>query len=211
MERREFLSMLGGSPPAAGRGTPAPRTASRGPRAGYLPNFELTTHEGKRVRFYDDLLRGKLVLINFMYTHCSGFCPGQTANLVKVQRHLGDRVGRDVFMYSLTLDPEVDTPRVLREYAEAYDTRPGWLYLTGKPAEIEIIRRRLGFVDLDPARDVERSTHTGVVLYGYEPLDRWAACPALGEPDLMASNILSLIGERPPWLSTFRKSSPATS
>jgi protein SCO1/2 len=206
MERRQFLSVLGGSAPAAGLATVAPRAAGRGPRAGYLPNFELTTHEGKQVRFYDDLLRGKLVLINFMYTHCGGLCPGQTANLVKVQRHLGARVGRDVFMYSLTLEPEADTPQVLREYAEAYDIRPGWLYLTGKSAEIEIIRRRLGFVDRDPARDVERSTHIGVVLYGYEPLDRWAACPALGEPDLLAYNILSLKGERPPWLSTFRKS-----
>jgi protein SCO1/2 len=210
MERRQFLSMLGGSAPAAGLARVAPGAASRGPRAGYIPNFALTTHEGKQVRFYDDLVHGKLVLINFMYTNCGGLCPGQTANLIKVQRHLGDRVGQDVFMYSLTLEAETDTPQVLRQYAEGYDTRPGWLYLTGKRAEIEIIRRRLGFVDLDPAKDIQRSTHIGVVLYGYEPLDRWAACPALGEPDLIASNVLSLIGERPPWRSTFRKSSPAT-
>ncbi len=211
MERRQFLGMLGGSAPAAALGAVARRSAGGGPRAAYLPNFALTTHRGERVRFYDDLLRGKLVVINFMYTRCGGLCPGQTANLVKVQRQLGARVGRDVFMYSLTLEPQADTPQVLRKYAESYNTGPGWSYLTGRPAEIEIIRRRLGFVDLDPARDVERSTHIGMVLYGYEPLDRWSACPALGEPDLLAYNILSLKGERPPWLSTFRKSSPAKS
>jgi protein SCO1 len=207
MDRRQLLSMLGGSAPATGLAKVAPRR--RAPRD--LPNFELTTHEGKQVRFYDDLLRGKLVLINFMYTDCRGVCPGQTANLLKVQQQLGDRVGRDVFMYSLTLQAKADTPEVLRKYADAHRTGPGWLYLTGKPAEIEIIRRRLGFVDSDPARDVVPSSHIGVALYGYEPLDRWAACPALGAPDLMASNILSLKGERAPWLSTFRKSHPARS
>jgi protein SCO1 len=209
MDRRHLLSMLGGFAPATGLATVAPRAAGRGPASSKLPNFELTTHEGKQVRFYDDLLHGKLVLINFMYTHCRATCPPQTANLLKVQRQLGDRVGKDVFMYSLTLEPKADTPQVLRQYAEAHRTGPGWLYLTGKPAEIEIIRRGLGFVDRDPARDAVPSSHIGVVVYGYEPLDRWAACPALGPADLMAHNILSLKGERAPWLSTFRKSGPA--
>lgn len=203
MEKREFLNLLGSAPAAvlAAFSRPAP-----GPRARQLPNFALTTHEGQPVRFYDDLLRGKLVLINFMYTRCDGLCPGQTANLVKVQRYLGDRVGRDVHMYSITLDPAADTPKALRSYAEANGCGPGWLYLTGKPAEIEVLRRKLGFVDLDPARDKQRVSHLGLVLYGYEPIDRWAVCPALNEPDVIAHNVLALIGERAPWLSTFRKS-----
>lgn len=203
MEKREFLNLLGSAPAAmlAALSPPAPGTRSR-----QLPNFTLTTHEGKQVRFYDDLLRGKLVVINFMYTRCDGLCPGQTANLVKVQKLLGDRVGRDVHMYSITLDPAADTPQALRSYAEANGSGPGWLYLTGKPAEIEILRRKLGFIDLDPVRDKQRISHTGLVLYGYEPIDRWALCPSLNEPDIIANNVLSLIGERAPWLSTFRKS-----
>lgn len=203
MEKREFLNLLGSAPAAmlAAFSRPSPGT-----RARQVPNFTVTTHEGKQVRFYDDLLRGKLFLINFMYTKCDGLCPGQTANLVKVQRFLRDRVGRDVHMYSITLDPAADTPRVLREYAEANGSGPGWLYLTGKPAEIQILRRKLGFVDLDPVRDAQRVSHTGLVLYGYEPIDRWALCPALSEADIIAHDVLSLIGERAPWLSTFRKS-----
>jgi protein SCO1/2 len=71
----------------------------------------LTTHEGKKVKFYDDLIKDKIVIINFMYVKCEGTCPGTTANLVKVQKLLGDRVGKDIFMYSITLKPEEDTPR----------------------------------------------------------------------------------------------------
>jgi protein SCO1/2 len=210
MDRRHLLSVLGGSLvgasiPRIGQAT-VPTTGARGIRSGPLPNYELTTHEGKQVRFYDDLVRGKLVLINFMYTHCKGICPGQTANLLKVQKQLGDRVGRDVFMYSITLEPKVDTPEVLRRHAASYRTGPGWTYLTGKPDDIEALRRRLGFIDLDPAKDVQSSSHIGVIVYGYEPLHRWAACPALAAPDLIAHNALSLLGEPVPWQPAFRKS-----
>ena len=91
-----------------------------GPRAGYFPDVVLRTHENKTVRFYDDLIRGKIVLINFMYATCKGLCPRQTANLVQVQKALENRIGRDIFMYSLTLKPEQHTPEVLREYAPGH-------------------------------------------------------------------------------------------
>jgi protein SCO1/2 len=211
MDRRHLLSVLGGSlvgasMPGVGLAkVPAPNPRG-GSRFGKLPNYELTTHEGKAVKFYDDLVRGKLVMINFMYTHCKGICPGQTANLLKVQKQLGDRAGKDVFMYSITLEPKVDTPAVLRRHAESQRTGPGWTYLTGKPEEIDTLRRRLGFIDLDPAKDVQSQSHIGVVVYGYEPLNRWAACPALAAPDLIAYNVLSLLGEPVPWQPEFRKS-----
>ncbi len=143
----------------------------------------MRTHDGRTVRFYDDLLRGdKTVLINMMYAHCAGKCPLTTENLVKVQELLGERLGRDIHMFSITLDPEQDTPEVLREYAEAHGTKPGWTYLTGEPKDIERLRRKLGFVDPDPQRDKDRSNHAGVVVYGNEAIDRWAACPGLSGP-----------------------------
>src|SRR5262249_12160932 len=77
-------------------------------RRRYFPDVVLTTHEGKKVRFYEDLIKDKTVAITMMYAECEGVCPGITANLVKVQRLLGDRVGRDIFFYSLTLKPEQD-------------------------------------------------------------------------------------------------------
>ncbi len=153
-----------------------------GPRAGYFPNVILTTHEGKKVRFYDDLMHGKVVVVTFMYTRCEGGCLPTTGNLVKVQKLLGDRVGRDIHFYSITLDPERDTPADLKEYAEMHEVGPGWTFLTGSKADCELLRKRLGFVDTDPLLDAKKVEHAGIVLYGNESLDRWAACPALSEP-----------------------------
>ncbi len=130
------------------------------------------------------------MLINFMYTNCEGLCPRQTANLAAVQRALGDRVGRDIFMYSITLKPEEDTPKVLQEYAKSNGVKPGWLFLTGKPGDVEKLRRKLGFVDPDPTVDKDKSQHIGVILYGNETLDRWAACPALTDPTEIVQYVL---------------------
>ncbi|HKV34571.1 MAG TPA: SCO family protein, partial [Pyrinomonadaceae bacterium] len=131
-----------------------------------FPNVTLTTHEGKKVKFYDDLLKDKIVLINFMYVKCEGTCPGTTANLVKVQQLLGDRVGKDIFMYSITLKPEEDTPKVLADYAKAYKVKPGWQFLTGDPKDVELLRQKLGFIDRDPVRDANKSNHIGMLRWG---------------------------------------------
>jgi protein SCO1/2 len=147
-----------------------------------FPNVTLTTQDGRKVKFYDDLIKDKIVLINFMYVRCQGICPGATANLVKVQNLLGDRVGRDIFMYSITLKPEEDTPAVLKKYAEAYKTKPGWLFLTGDPKDVELLRQSLGFIDRDPARDANKSNHVGMVRYGNERLQLWAGCPSTLRP-----------------------------
>src|SRR2546430_17387977 len=107
--------------------------------ADYFPDVALTTHEGKTVRFYDDLIKGKIVAIDLIYTTCQYACPLETARLAQVQRVLGDRVGRDIFFYSITIDPAHDTPEVLKAYAEKYHVGPGWLFLTGSAADIEAI------------------------------------------------------------------------
>jgi protein SCO1/2 len=195
MTRRTLLASLIFAPGVVALSSPRAfgetTSPGRGPRADYFPNVVLRTHENKTVRFYDDLIKGKIVLINFMYAKCAdGLCPRQTPNLVLVQRALGDRVGRDIFMYSITLKPEEDTPAVLRAYANAYGVKSGWLFLTGKPDDVEILRRKLGFVSSKPARDRNKNSHLGVVLYGNEALDRWAACPALTDPGEIARYVL---------------------
>jgi len=162
-----------------------------GPRAGYFPNALLTTHEGTHVRFYDDLIKGdKIVTFNMMYTRCTGICPGMTANLVRVQKLLADRVGRDVFMYSLSLKPEEDTPALLKEYAEMHGVGPGWTFLTGAANDVEQLRRKLGFKDPEPRFDADIEQHIGLVRFGNEALDRWAACPASANPERIAESIL---------------------
>src|SRR5262245_9329032 len=183
-------------------------------RQRYFPNVLLRTHEGQEVRFYDDLLKGKVVTINFMYTRCAdGQCPLITANLVRVQHLLraGDWrqcecgpgrpatvPGRDLFMYSITLTPQDDTPAVLRKYAKTYGVGPGWTFLTGKPDDIERLRQSLGFTDPDPRRDRNKANHIGNVRYGNEPLLLWAACPGMAKPDWIAESISWVIPRPPP-------------
>lgn len=193
MERRSFLS-LGLLPLAAtaaaieGKAThasqadggavrpPSEPVRSRAARSGFLPNVPLVTHRGEPVRFYDDLVRGRTVLLNFFLVGCNdGRCPTATANLRQVQELLGDRVGRDIFFYSITLAPESDTPSMLAGYVKAFDIQPGWTFLTGKPADIDRLRRGLGYVDPDPQRDRDPATHINMARYGNDRLERWGA------------------------------------
>src|SRR5207244_10357767 len=90
-----------------------------------LPDVALVTQQGKTVHFYGDLIKDKKVVINFLYTRCRGICVPVTANLVRVQKLLGDRVGRDIFFYSITLKPEEETPKALDEYAAMRGDAPG--------------------------------------------------------------------------------------
>lgn len=160
-----------------------------GPRSRYFPNHSLLTHDGREVRFYDDLMWRKIVVINMFYAQCTGICPTTTTNLVAVQKALGDLVGRDIHMYSLTLKPEEDSPDVLAHYAKMHGIGPGWTLLTGHPDDMEDLRRRLGFVDPDPAADADKNQHIGVIRFGNEQLDRWGACPSLLRPELTARYI----------------------
>ena len=161
----------------------------------YFPNLELRTQDGGRVRLYDDLLKGKTVLINFFYANCKdGLCPVTTQNLVKLQALLGDRCGRDVFMYSFTLAPEQDSPARLRHYRDMHKVGPGWTFLTGSPRDLELCRVRFGFVDPDPELDRTRTQHTNVVLMGNEPHERWMASPALTAPKFLLDQIDRVAG-----------------
>jgi protein SCO1/2 len=152
-------------------------------RQRYFPDLILTTHEGRKVRLYDDLIKDKIVIINFMYARCDGVCLPITANLVKVQQLFGDRMGRDVFINSFTLKPEQDTPEALKRYAEMYKVKPGWSFITGSPADMENVRRKLGFVDPDPVLDRDKSNHIGNISYGNEPLSRWGGAPGTSKPE----------------------------
>ncbi len=105
--------------------TSRPAAASARWGANYFPNVVLTTQDGKQVHFYDDLLKGKIVVIDLIYTHCVNACPLETARLVQVQKLLGDRVGKDIFFYSISIDPKHDTPKVLKRYARSFTLAQG--------------------------------------------------------------------------------------
>jgi protein SCO1 len=155
--------------------------------ANYFPNVILTTQDGTKVRFYDDVLKGKSVVIDLIYTHCVDACPLETARLVQVQKMLGDRVGKDIFFYSISIDPAHDTPKVLKEYAQKYHTGPGWTFLTGKKSDIDLISKKLGlYTEPDPN---DRDGHTPSVLIGNEPGGQWMRNSATDNARFLANMI----------------------
>ena len=158
-------------------------------RQRYFPNLVLTTHEGNKVKFYDDLVKDKIVIFNMFYAQCEGICTPITRNLVRLQQVLGDRVGKDIFMYSFSLKPKDDTVAALKHYAHMHKVKPGWLLLTGSADDMELLRHKLGYVDPDPEVDKDRSNHIGVLKYGNEPLERWGGCPGMQSPEGIAEAI----------------------
>jgi protein SCO1/2 len=168
MDRRTFLAK------------PATTNSAEAQKRSYFTNALLTTHEGRQLRFYDDLMRGKIVVINMMYANCQGICPAVTSNLKKVQQGLAGRIGQDTFMYSISIKPEQDGPEALNSFAKMHGAKlPGWQFLTGDPDEIETIRFRLFRWD-HPGLDNDIDQHTGMLFIYNDNLSRTCKTPAMG-------------------------------
>jgi len=153
--------------------------------ANYFPNVPLVTQEGKTLRFYDDMLKGKIVVINFIYTECDNVCPLETAKLAQVYKLLGDRMGKDIFFYSISVDPKRDTPAALRAYAKKFHTGPGWYFLTGKKEDIDMVRKKIGMAgrpDEDPL-----TGHTTSLTLGNEPQGQWMQDSSFDDPHFIAT------------------------
>jgi protein SCO1/2 len=186
---------------ALAAGAAAARSGS--PRdPGFFPNVPLVTQEGTTVRFYDDLLKGKVVLMNFIYTSCTDTCPLETARLAQVQSLLGDRMGKDIFFYSFTVDPTRDTAPVLKRYAEKFDVKPGWLFLTGKADDLARVRKRVGMAPRD-GEDAVRD-HLASVILGNEATGEWLRHNAFDNPKYLAA----MIGD---WLTNWKTARPRQS
>ena len=160
----------------------------------YFPDVQLTTQDGARVRFYD-LIKGKTVAIELIYTSCRFACPLETARLAQVQRLLGDRMGRDVFFYSISIDPEHDTPAVLKAFAETFHAGPGWTFLTGQRADIERLARKLGLYSTPNPED--KDGHVPALLIGNEATGDWMRASALDNPNMTATMIARWIAGYP--------------
>ncbi|HEX6829309.1 MAG TPA: SCO family protein [Burkholderiales bacterium] len=152
--------------------------------ANYFPNVSLVNQDGKTLRFYDDMIKDKVVLINFIYLSCHDACPLETAKLRQVQEALGDRVGRDIFMYSVTIDPEHDTPAALKAYAEKFMVGPGWQFLTGKESDITLLRKKLALYRDETLE--ERNDHTASLIVGNEATGQWLKRSSFDNPKVLA-------------------------
>jgi protein SCO1/2 len=197
--RRRMAALGAGLVAAAGVGGWAARShmtavaaSRRGTPLGRIPDVPLVTHEGRHVRFYSDLVKGRVVFVSMMYAQCSDRCPPMTQNLKRVHEMLGDRAGRDVFMYSITLLPEYDRPADLKAFVDLNRIGPGWTFLTGKKDDIEQIRVGMGFSDPDPVLDADVASHIGMVRIGNEALDRWSMAPILSEPELILESLMAV-------------------
>lgn len=157
--------------------------------ASYFPNTVLLTQDNKEVHFYEDLLKGKIALINFAFTACQGSCSPMTANLARVQKYLGDRVGRDVVMISISVDPNTDTPNVLKKYAASFHAQPGWYFLTGKKENVDQVLHKLG------GYVAERNEHSLVLLIGNEATGEWIKMHAMANPSEIASAVNKLLAK----------------
>jgi protein SCO1/2 len=171
--------------------TPSVREAVAAPEGSryspeYFTNVPVVTHEGKTVRFYDDLIKGKKVVLNFVYLSCKDICPLSTSRMAQVRQRLGEEVGRDVFIYTITMDPEHDTPELLKEYADAFGGGGGWLFLTGKPEDINMLRYRLG----DRSRRL--SEHRNDLVLGNDATGDWSRSSIYSDFDVTVANIHEL-------------------
>ncbi|HKD29779.1 MAG TPA: SCO family protein [Xanthobacteraceae bacterium] len=164
--------------------------------ANYFPNLPVVTQDGKTLRFYDDVIKDKIVLISFAYTNCPDICPLTTARIAQVEDKLGDMVGRDIFFVSMTVDPERDTPERLKEFANAFDAGPGWLFLTGKPEDIRLINSRLG----DRSRTL--SEHRNEIVLGNDATGEWTRNTVFGDIDRLIMDIRAM---DPKWRAEVRE------
>jgi protein SCO1/2 len=169
----------------------APSGAATPWGADYFPNVPVTTQDGKTLRFYDDLLKGKSVAILLFYTSCQDVCPLETANLVKVQKLLGAHMGRDIFFYSIAIDPW-DTPKENKAYAQKFGVGPGWLFLSGKEADIQLIARKLGLSRTSDA--LNKDGHSASLMLGKVPDGMWMRNSAVDNPQFLATTIANFLG-----------------
>jgi protein SCO1/2 len=181
---------------------------ANGPNSEYFPNVLVVTHENRKALFYDDLLRSKTVLINFMSLNDElSFRHAQ--NLRKVQNYIGPRMGRDVFIYSITVDPQNDTAEKLERFAASHDARPGWLFLTGPPEAIQRIKNSFfarGSVHQHEGGAMDDCSMS-MIRYGNEAVGLWGTVPSAASPESIAQRV-SWVEARPQPAAGFKRRGP---
>ena len=154
--------------------------------AKYFPNTILVTQDNQKVKFYDDLLKDKFVVINFIFTTCTTVCPPMTANLRKVQTLLAER-GDQVNMISISVDPQTDTPERLKAFAQKFKAGPGWYFLTGDKANVDAVLHKLG------GYVAEKNDHTVTLILGNVNTGEWKKLYALAKATDISAHISQML------------------
>ena len=170
--------------------SPAP-VPGQAPAQHYFTDVVLVNQNGEKMRFYSDLLQGKVVVINSFFGTCEGSCLPMNRNLEKVQEALGDRVGKDVHIISISVDPLVDTPASLKEYAKKLHARRGWYFLTGEKQNVDLALKKLGhFVSA-------REDHLNIIIIGNERTGLWKKAFGLAKSDDLVKVVESVLNDQP--------------
>jgi protein SCO1/2 len=160
------------------------------PAQNYFTDVELTDQDGRKVRFYSDVLKGKTVVVNAFFTTCTSVCPPMNRNMEKIQEALGDRLGRDVLLVSVSVDPEVDTPPRLKEYAKKFHAKPGWMFLTGKKENVDWALYKVGqYVE-------DKQDHTTVIIIGNEATGLWKKAFGMSKPAELIQIVESVANDK---------------
>jgi protein SCO1/2 len=189
------IIIFAGSLPVAAQAVSPTRpepTAAESPAHKYFTDVVLLNQNGERMRLYSDLLQGKVVIIDSFFATCQGSCLPMNRNLERVQEALGDRIGKDVYIISISVDPTVDTPASLKEYAKKLHARPGWYFLTGDKQNVDLALHKLGqYVD-------DKQDHLNIFIIGNERTGLWKKAFGLARSDELVKVVESVLNDQPP-------------
>jgi len=169
----------------------AAKPATQSPSQTYFTDVVLVNQNGEKMRFYSDLLHDKVVVINSFFATCAGSCLPMNRNLEKVQQALGDHVGKDVRIISISVDPTVDTPANLKEYAKKLHARPGWYFLTGEKQNVDFALKKLGHFVAD------KQDHLNIFIIGNERTGLWKKAFGLAQSDELVKVVESVLNDKP--------------
>jgi len=168
------------------------QAADQTPAHKYFTDVELINQNGEKMRFYTDLLKGKVVIINSFFATCQGSCLPMNRNLEKIQEALGNHVGKEVNIISISVDPAVDTPVALKEYAKKLHARPGWYFLTGEKQNVEYALTKLGqYVN-------DKNDHLNIFIIGNERTGLWKKAFGLAPSDQLIKVVESVLNDQAP-------------
>jgi protein SCO1/2 len=166
------------------------KPAAESPTQTYFTDVVLVNQNGEKMRLYSDLLKGKVVIINSFFATCPGSCLPMERNLEKIQLALGDRVGKDVHIISISVDPTVDTPANLKAYAKKLNARPGWYFLTGEKQNVDFALQKLGqLVD-------RKEAHLNIFIIGNERTGLWKKAFGLATSEDLVKVVESVLNDK---------------
>jgi len=184
------LFILCGSVLAQEPSQPQSQTTAESPGKKYFTDVLLVNQNGEKMRFYSDLLQNKVVVINSFFATCTGSCLPLNRNLEKLQKALGEHMGKEVYFLSISVDPTVDTPTSLKAYAKKLNAGPGWYFLSGDKENVDFALKKIGqFVD-------DKNDHLNIFIIGNERTGLWKKAFGLAQNEELLKVVESVLNDK---------------